>query len=44
MRPDLGPGNAFPDIELADHTGATQKLGALMGGWPTIVTFNRGNY
>lgn len=44
MRADLRPGNTFPDIELADHTGAPQKLSALMGGWPTILTFNRGNY
>lgn len=42
MRPDLTPGNLFPDIELPDHTGAVVKLSDLMRGWPTIVTFARG--
>jgi peroxiredoxin len=42
MRDDLQPGNVFPDVELPDHTGAVAKLGDLMRGWPTIVTFARG--
>ena len=44
MRQDLKPGNQFPDFTLPDHNGQEVQLGQLMGGWPTVLTFNRGNY
>lgn len=44
MRNDLKPGNSFPDFTLNDHTGTPQSLSGLMDGWPTVLTFNRGNY
>jgi peroxiredoxin len=42
LPPSLAPGSLFPDLELPDHTGAAVRLGDLMRGWPTIVTFARG--
>ena len=44
MREDLAPGNSFPDFTLLDHGGGEASLGERMGGKPTILTFNRGNY
>ena len=44
MRPDLQPGSQFPDFSLDDTEGKPVQLGRYMDGWPTIVTFNRGNY
>jgi peroxiredoxin len=44
MRPDIVPGNAFPDYELRDHTGNLRKLSALQGGDPLILTLARGHY
>ena len=44
MREDLKPGNKFPDFSLPDQEGNVSRLSQLMRGWPTILTFNRGNY
>jgi peroxiredoxin len=44
MRADLQPGNRFPDFSLPDTDGSLVPLEQRMDGWPTIVTFNRGNY
>ena len=41
---DLKPGNIFPDFELPDQDGEVIKLSELMGGWPTIIVFWRGQY
>ncbi len=42
MRPDLIPGNRFPDLELPDHNGHQRKLSELAGGDPVILNFYRG--
>lgn len=44
VREDLRPGNTFPDFALPDTGGKVVRLGELMGGWPTILIFERGNY
>ena len=44
MRDDLKPGNGFPDFELPDQDDQPAKLSTLMGGMPTALIFNRGNY
>ena len=44
MREDLKPGNLFPDFRLPDQDGREVSLSELMGGWPVVLTFNRGNY
>ena len=44
MRGDLQPGGEFPDFSLPDTEGKPLQLGRYMDGWPTVVTFNRGNY
>jgi peroxiredoxin len=44
MRPDIVPGNTFPDYELPDHTGAPRRLSELQGGDPLILILARGHY
>jgi peroxiredoxin len=44
MRPDLRPGEKFPDIVLPNQDGELMKLSSLMGGFPTAVVFSRGYY
>ena len=44
MREDLKPGTQFPDFSLLNIDGLVVQLSQLMQGWPTVVTFNRGNY
>lgn len=44
VREDLRPGNTFPDFALPDTGGKVVRLSELMGGWPTILIFERGNY
>ena len=36
------PGEAFPDVELADHAGNARRLGDLVAGDPAIVQTYRG--
>src|SRR3990170_791760 len=42
MRPDLAPGNRFPDLELPDHSGVVRTLSELAEGDPVVLTFFRG--
>ncbi len=42
IREDLIVGNKFPDFELPDQDGTTQKLSQWMRGWPTALIFYRG--
>jgi peroxiredoxin len=42
MRPDLKPGNPFPEIELPDHSGHHRRLSDLAGGDPVVLNFYRG--
>jgi peroxiredoxin len=44
MRPDIVPGNNFPDFELPDHTCTVRKLSELQGDDPLILTLARGHY
>lgn len=44
MRDDLKIGNQFPDFELPDHTGETQKLSQLLRGFPGALIFSRGYF
>jgi peroxiredoxin len=44
VRPDIVPGAAFPDYELADHTGTPRRLSKLQGDDPMILTLARGHY
>ena len=44
MRPDIVPGVAFPDYELADHRGRHRKLSELQRGDPLVVVLSRGGY
>ncbi len=44
MRADILPGAAFPDYELADHTGKHRKLSDLQGHDPMIVVLSRGGF
>ncbi|MFQ5916863.1 MAG: hypothetical protein ACE5K9_07835 [Candidatus Methylomirabilales bacterium] len=44
MRADLKPGNKFLDFSLPDTSGKVVRLSELMGGWPTILIFERGKY
>ena len=39
---DLGPGDAFPDLELPDHDGHPRRLGELAGGDPLLLHTYRG--
>ncbi len=36
------PGDTFPDIALADHTGAEVSLSVLAAGKPLLLAFYRG--
>ncbi len=42
MRPDLEPGNPFPDLELPDHTGAPRRLSSIASEHPLVLAFVRG--
>ena len=44
MREDLKSGNPFPDFSLPNTMKEMVTLSEYMGGMPTVVTFNRGNY
>ena len=44
MHPDLEVGNQFPDFELPDQDGKSQKLSKLIRGFPTVLIFSRGYY
>ncbi len=44
MRPDIAPGNAFPDYKLSDEAGKPRKLSELQGADPLILTLSRGHY
>jgi peroxiredoxin len=38
----LAPGDAFPDLDLPDHTGRARTLCELAGGDPVVLLFSRG--
>jgi peroxiredoxin len=42
MRPDLVPGNPFPDLALPDHTGTARTLSELGQAKPVVLAFVRG--
>jgi peroxiredoxin len=42
MRPDLVPGNPFPDLRLPEHTGAPLKLSGIAANQPLVLAFVRG--
>jgi peroxiredoxin len=42
VRPELRPGQPFPDLELPDHQGRPVRLSALADGFPLVVSFYRG--
>ncbi len=42
MRPDLRPGNAFPDVRLPEHTGAPRRLAHIAANKPLVLAFARG--
>lgn len=42
MKPSLGPGRPFPDVELTDHAGNRRRLSGLTGGDPALLQFYRG--
>jgi peroxiredoxin len=42
VHPDLVAGGRFPDLELPDHQGKPQRMSALAGGFPLVVSFYRG--
>jgi len=44
MRPDIVPGAAFPDYELADYTGKHRKLSELEEQHPMVLVLARGGY
>jgi peroxiredoxin len=44
MRKNLRAGEHFPDIELPNHEGEPTKLSSLIGGFPIVVVFSRGEY
>jgi peroxiredoxin len=44
MRSNISPGGTFPDFELPDHENVTQKLSAIQGEDPLILTLARGHY
>lgn len=44
MHPDLKVGSTFPDFELPDQDGKSQKLSKLIRGFPTVLIFSRGYY
>jgi peroxiredoxin len=44
MRPELMPGEIFPDYELPDHTHTMRRLSHIQGQDPMILTLARGAY
>ena len=44
MQKNLRAGEQFPDIELANHEEEPTKLSTLIGGFPIVVVFSRGEY
>ena len=44
MRPDIVPGDVFPDYALPDHTETIRSLSELQGDDPMILTLARGHY
>lgn len=42
MHEELKVGNRFPNFELPDQDGQSQKLSEHMRGFPTVVVFYRG--
>ena len=44
IHPELKVGNMFPDFELPDQKGESQKLSKLIRGFPTVLIFSRGYY
>ncbi len=44
MRPDIRPGERFPDYELPDHTGSRRKLSEIQGDDPMILVLSRGHF
>ncbi len=42
MRPDLVPGNPFPDLRLPDHTGRQRTVGEIAREQPLVLCFVRG--
>jgi peroxiredoxin len=44
MRSDIVPGAAFPDYNLADHTGKHRTLSELQEGDPLVLVLARGGY
>src|SRR5262245_54272830 len=42
MRPDLVPGNTFPDLRLPEHTGRELSLSKIAAGMPLVLCFLRG--
>jgi peroxiredoxin len=39
---DLSPGDAFPDLDLPDHTGRLRTLSELAAGDPLVLVTSRG--
>jgi len=39
---NLEPGEAFPDLDLPDHTGRARRLSEVAGGDPVALLFSRG--
>jgi peroxiredoxin len=44
MKPDIRPGERFPDYELPDHTGTRRKLSEIQGDDPMILVLSRGHF
>ena len=44
MRADIQPGAAFPDYELADHTGRKRRLSEIQRDAPLILHLSRGHF
>ncbi|MCA1698688.1 MAG: redoxin domain-containing protein [Actinobacteria bacterium] len=38
----LEAGQAFPDLDLPDHTGRARQLSEVLGGDPAVLLFSRG--
>jgi len=44
VRPDIKPGETFPDYELTDHTKTRRRLSQLQGRDPMILVLARGHF
>jgi peroxiredoxin len=44
MRPDIIPGEVFPDYELSDHRGMRRTISELQGGDPLVLVLSRGGF